>query len=194
MRTIASLLFLCLFLQSGAQRECATMEYTAAARSADKAIASRMDAVDGFIKQQSRNYISGFSGNASGESKNTVIRIPVVIHVVYNTAAQNISDAQIKSGIAALNRDFRRQNADTVNTPERFKAVAADVQIEFVLATADPYGMATTGILRKQSSVPAWNMDDKIKFSTQGGDDAWDCKSYLNIWIGNTRRLLGFAT
>jgi hypothetical protein len=37
-------------------------------------------------------------------------------------------------------------------------------------------------------------MDDKIKLSAEGGDDAWDSKSYLNIWLGNTRRLLGYAT
>src|SRR5687767_5358834 len=36
-----------------------------------------------------------------------VTSIPVVVHVVHNTAAQNISDAQINSQIAVLNRDFR---------------------------------------------------------------------------------------
>jgi hypothetical protein len=194
MRTIASLLFLFLFVQAVAQRECATMAYTTAARKADKSLAARMDAVDGFINQQSRNHISGISGSTAGDARNAIIRIPVVVHVIYNTAAQNISDAQIQSGIAALNRDFRKQNADTSNTPLRFKAFAADVQIEFVLAKADPIGRATTGIVRKQSTVPAWNMDDKIKFSAQGGDDAWDTKSYLNIWLGNTRRLLGYGT
>ena len=44
-------------------------------------------------------------------------------------------------------------NADTVNTPSRFKSLAADVQIEFALASADPLGRATTGIIRKQTSV-----------------------------------------
>src|SRR5262245_52022918 len=34
-----------------------------------------------------------------------LIRIPVVVHVVWNTAAQNISDAQIQSQITVLNED-----------------------------------------------------------------------------------------
>jgi hypothetical protein len=117
-----------------------------------------------------------------------------VVHLLYNNAAQNISDAQIKSGIAALNRDFRKLNSDTASIPQAFKHLAADVEIEFHLATADPKGAATTGIVRKATGVPAWNMDDKIKLSAEGGDDAWDSRSYLNIWLGNTRRLLGYAT
>jgi hypothetical protein len=125
---------------------------------------------------------------------NYLIRIPVVIHVLYNTASQNISDAQIQSQLDALNRDFRRKNADTVNTPDRFKPFAADVQIEFFLATADPKGKATNGIIRKQTSVGYWQMDDKIKYTANGGDDAWDSRYYLNIWIGNTRSLLGYSS
>jgi len=38
-----------------------------------------------------------------------VRRIPVVVHVVYNTAVQNLSTAQVQSQIDVLNRDFRRQ-------------------------------------------------------------------------------------
>ncbi|HUP13072.1 MAG TPA: zinc metalloprotease, partial [Niastella sp.] len=188
MRTFALFVFLCFFLQATAQRECATQAYINTRGS------KAMDAVEVFIKQQSRNFISGLNGTTSGGNKTAIIRIPVVIHVLYNTPAHNISDAQIKSGIDALNRDFRKQNSDTVNIPDRFKALAADVEIEFQLATVDPDGKPTTAVIRKQTSVPAWNMDDKIKFSEQGGDDAWDSKSYLNIWLGNTRRLLGYAT
>ena len=46
-----------------------------------------------------------------------VATIKVVVHVVYNDASQNISDAQIKSQIAALNKDFRAQNADKSGQP-----------------------------------------------------------------------------
>ena len=72
--------------------------------------------------------------------------------------------------------------------------MAADVQIEFALATADPSGRATTGIIRKQTSVSSWMLEDKIKFAAQGGDNAWDSKSYLNIWVGNLFSLLGFSS
>ena len=49
-----------------------------------------------------------------------VITIPVVVHVLYNNAEQNISDQQIKSQIDALNNDYRRRNADAINTPSTF--------------------------------------------------------------------------
>jgi hypothetical protein len=123
-----------------------------------------------------------------------IIRIPVVVHVLYNQASQNISDAQIQSGLDALNRDFRMRNADTVNTPERFRHLAADVMIEFYLAKSDPRGRATTGINRKYTSRLSWVPDDKIKLSSQGGLDGWDSKQYLNIWIGNIAGSSGYAT
>lgn len=138
--------------------------------------------------------ISGMEGTSTTTVPTGVIRIPVVVHVVYQTEAQNISDAQIKSGIAALNRDFRRRNADTVNTPARFKALAADVEIEFVLATSDPRGVATNGIVRKRTTVKDWTIDDKIKMGKTGGADAWDAAQYLNIWVGNMPRTLGYSS
>jgi hypothetical protein len=114
--------------------------------------------------------------------------------VLYNAPHLNISDEQIKSQLNAMNRDFGRQNSDTINTPARFKSVAASVQIEFILATADPKGRPTNGIVRKQTTTTEWNMDDKIKFSASGGDDAWDSRYYLNIWVGKMRSLLGYSS
>lgn len=41
-----------------------------------------------------------------GSSNPPDLTIPVVVHVVYNTAGQNISDAQIASQLEALNADY----------------------------------------------------------------------------------------
>src|SRR3982074_2158799 len=43
--------------------------------------------------------------------------IPVVVHVVYKLPAENISDAQIKSQINVLNKDYSATNTDKKNTP-----------------------------------------------------------------------------
>ncbi len=64
-----------------------------------------------------------------------IIRIPVVVHVVYNSAAENISDAQIRSQIDVLNADYRLLNADAPGVPAAFAPVIADARIEFGLAT-----------------------------------------------------------
>lgn len=179
---------ICTFIAffAAAQRDCVTATYIQEQLQADPSLRSRMAGVEDFISQRSLDIPASANGRTGGVS---VIRIPVVVHVLYNSPEQNISDAQIKSQIDALNRDFRRSNADTINTPQRFKSLAADTEIEFVLATADPSGRATTGIVRKQTSVKEWSMDDKIKFNAQGGNNAWDSRYYLNIWVGKMRTL-----
>ena len=109
--------------------------------------------------------------------------IPVVVHVVYNTAAQNISDAQIQSQIAVLNLDYRMQNADITNVPAVFKPLEADPRIEFALATMDPANNPTTGITRTSTAVTSFTDDDKVKHASSGGADAWDRDHYLNLWV-----------
>lgn len=124
----------------------------------------------------------------------TVITIPVVFHVVYKTAAQNIDDAYLLEQIDILNEDFRRLNGDSVNTPAAFLAAAADFEIEFCLASIDPNGNPTTGINRVSTTVSSFDTDDAVKFAADGGADAWPADSYLNFWVCNLGAfLLGYA-
>jgi hypothetical protein len=82
-------------------------------------------------------------------------RIPVVVHVVWNTAAQNISDAQIQSQITVLNQDFRMTNADIGQVPAVWQSIRGDARIEFFLATTDPNGNPSNGITRTQTAATA---------------------------------------
>jgi hypothetical protein len=190
MRTVLLAIILLVSFSGYAQRECMSHQYAEQQKATDPSYIQRVNAVEQFIRQRS---LTNARGNDASGNPN-IFRIPVVVHVIYNNGAENISDAQIFSQLDALNKDFRKLNADTANTPERFKPFAADIQIEFALAKADQNGRATTGIIRKYSDTRYWSMDDKIKYSSQGGDDAWDSRSYLNIWIGNTRSLLGYSS
>jgi len=123
-----------------------------------------------------------------------VVRLPVVVHVIWNTADQNISNAQIQSQIAVLNRDFRAQNADVSTVPSVFKNLVGDVKIEFLLATQDPNGNPTPGIIRTQTTVPSFTPDDAVKSNATGGADAWPADRYLNIWVCQLGSgLLGYA-
>ena len=192
MRTFLLGSFLLIATMVHAQRACLSSEYLAKQVAEDASFNNKMADIEKFIQFSTGTSNTILSTARAGAEM--IIKIPVVVHVVYYKQDQNISDEQIKSGIEALNRDFRKNNYDTVNTPARFKNVAADVQIEFYLATADPRGRSTTGIVRKQTSVADFNMDDKIKFSSHGGSDAWDSKSYLNIWVGTLRNLLGYSS
>ena len=133
-------------------------------------------------------------GRARDTLKNEVIIIPVVVHVLYNNSIQNISDEQVISQINILNADYRRLNADTTNTPDAFKNVAADSRIVFCLAKVDPDGYKTTGIIRKFTKESLFLADDEMKHSNKGGADAWDATKYLNIWVCNLfGRTLGYA-
>ena len=93
-------------------------------------------------------------------SVKTIITIPIVVHVVWRNPQQNITDAQIFSQIDVLNKDFRKLNIDTINTPTIWQPIAADCEIEFCMATIDPNGNATTGITRTQTTVNSFGMNN----------------------------------
>jgi hypothetical protein len=123
-----------------------------------------------------------------------VVRIPVVVHVVYRTAAENISDAQIASQIAALNRDYRKKNTDRTKVPAVWKGLVADTGIEFQLAKKDPVGKTTTGITRTTTKRTGFGDDDSVKSPQTGGIEAWPTDQYLNLWVCRLAGgLLGYA-
>jgi len=166
-------------------RRCGSMENLERLKLEDPSLETRMQLIENATQQ----FI-----NTPNRSMNTIINIPVVVHVLYNTIAQNISDAQIQSQIAVLNEDFRRLNADKVNTPSAFTGTAADVEITFCLAGKDPNGATTTGIIRKSTTVTSFSDNDGVKYSSSGGDNAWPSSSYLNLWVCNLGGgLLGYA-
>jgi hypothetical protein len=130
---------------------------------------------------------------ANPHKTRAVKTIPVVVHVLYNTALQNISDAQILSQIAVLNADFRKLNANASTIPAPFVNAASDCEINFCLAQQDPNGNATNGITRTQTAVTNFTQNDYMKFTSLGGKDAWDRDEYLNIWVCKISGYLGYA-
>ena len=169
------------------QRNCGTMHHLEFLKTQDAGLENRMT----LIEQQT----SAFEQNSSTmKTTGTIVNIPVVVHVLYNTTSQNISDAQIRSQIDVLNEDFRKLNADRVNTPSAFSGLAADVEINFCLASKNPAGASTTGIVRKSTTSVSFSDDNAVKYSSSGGDDAWNSSQYLNLWVCNLGGgLLGYA-
>ena len=152
-----------------------------------------------YVKKNSNSSVLSTTANVDDSNardtlSGEVIVVPVVFHVLYNTTAQNVSDQQVLSQLAVLNNDYRKHNADTIYTPDPFKSVTADARIVFCLAKVDPNGNYTTGIIHKHTSSGLFLSDDEMKFSSTGGDDAWDSKKYLNVWVCNLfGRTLGYA-
>lgn len=135
-------------------------------------------------------------------NKDTIYTLPVVFHVIYNNNQENVADSLIYQQLDILNKDFRRQNADTTLTRNVFKSRAGDTRIQFVFADKDPNGNPTNGITRKFSNRASWinniQLSDDMKYSANGGVDAWDPSKYINIWVCDISSngfdfLLGFA-
>jgi hypothetical protein len=130
---------------------------------------------------------------------NSVIRVPVVVHVIHNGDAigtgENITDAQVLSQITVLNQDFRR----IAGTPGfNTNPVGADMEIEFVMALRSPSGGASNGIDRVNTGVTQYA--NRTAVETMKQSTVWDTSKYLNMWtvrIGggtaNWNGLLGYA-
>jgi hypothetical protein len=188
------LIFTCITVL--AQNECRTAEYRQQLINRYPALLSKIAAIEAFTQNIQKNKSTTINGSGSSVGQVTnEITIPVVVHVVYNTSQQNISDQQIISQINVLNQDYNRLNADTNNTAPVFRPYAANCGIHFELAKVDTAGYATSGIVRKHTSIIAFTIDDRIKSSANGGDDAWDKDRYLNIWVGNLNAgVLGYSS
>lgn len=118
------------------------------------------------------------------------ISIPIVFHIVYNDEDQNISDNRILSQIEVLNSIFDPvQLKLDESIPEEFRYLAENPKIHFCLASYDPLGNSTTGIVRKKTNISniackkqgtrQYIMDEKL-----GGSKIWDPQQYLNIFVG----------
>ena len=125
--------------------------------------------------------------------------IPVVVHIMHDGAAigtgSNLSQSQVEGAIDALNADFQGTFG------------GSDIDVEFVLASRDPQGNPSTGILRTNvaASIPSFsstgmvtnnNLDPAAELTVKGMSH-WPGDDYLNIWVlhkmnGGTSPL-GFA-
>jgi Pregnancy-associated plasma protein-A/Secretion system C-terminal sorting domain len=176
-----------------AQRMCGTTEYKQQLLAADPSVQELFRKIEKQITSANNKP----NGNIAlrDTTADEIIHIPVVIHLLYNNAAQNITDAQITSQIDALNKDFRMLNSDRANIPGPFKSLAGDSRIQFCLAQVDPNGKPANGIERKYTSKDFFTTDDGMKMILKGGAAAWDSKHYLNIWVCNlSNKCLGYAT
>ncbi|MBO2009596.1 M43 family zinc metalloprotease [Hymenobacter negativus] len=146
------------------------------------------------IEQQTQQYLKAHpievqaQGQAARIDPNRIYNIPVVVHVLYNNWTQAISGQQVQSQIDVLNEDFARTNADANQTPAVHVPLAGSSRIRFALVHADPRGNCMEGIRYVYTSQPYFEasqlyISQSMKYTSTGGDDAWDTSHYLNIWV-----------
>jgi hypothetical protein len=110
----------------------------------------------------------------------TQYHIPVVFHIVYsdNGEALQITDNDIYGAVERLNRYYNGQDPRITGIINTWKPYIGKPNITFHLATKDPTGKPTHGILRHYS------------YASDRGDESakleqWPPDQYLNIWLIN---------
>jgi len=186
-------------LPAWTQNKCGSFDYRVEQLRVHPELSTVVDGIERFTKRQQQSPSVGVTGetpqSATSAPSPTLITIPVVVHVLYNTASQNISNAQIEAQIAVLNNDYQKLNPDTVRIPSYYSPLAANSGYKFILAGIDPRGNVTTGIVRTHTDATIFTFNDDMKSSTTGGDDAWDGDQYLNIWVCNLQGgTLGYSS
>jgi hypothetical protein len=163
------LFFIVTGVQLFAQKRCSMEEYVSRQVSNSISLKEKLEQVEVFTRERANS--PALHKELMGLPE--IITIPVVFHILYHTPDQNIERAGLDRLIAALNRDFNKRNADTTNIPSVFKPYATSMGFEFKIATMDPRGVGTSGVVRKYTPIGYWMSDDKMKFSESYGDDAW---------------------
>jgi len=164
---------------------CATGLADTYRKAHDSIYKMQRDVMDTYVEQWVKDH--------PNYDEKTTVTIPVVVHIIYNTAAQNISDTRVTQQIAATNADFAGTNAHSM---EAFStSLKANTNIQFCLAVRDPSGNSTTGITRTQTSVTQFNTQGSgtpcssggypERCTSTGGCAAWDVTKYMNIWVCN---------
>jgi hypothetical protein len=159
------------------QRNCGSYDVLQEQLKNDPALKTRMDAIEEFTKQIVDNPAS-YRLLPNGK-----IEIPVVFNVLYRTAAQNVSLAQLQSQIDVLNQDYAGTNSDHNLTSTYNSVKAGDVGITFVLDQ----------VKRKSTTKSSWSTNDAMKKNAQGIAPT-SPTTKLNIWVCNLGGgILGYA-
>ncbi|MEJ7611491.1 MAG: zinc metalloprotease [Ferruginibacter sp.] len=159
-------------------RTCAAQDVLLEQLQADPGLAARMQAIENVTANYQLNHSENYLSNG-------IVYIPVVVNVLYKTASQNISQAQIQSQIDVLNNDFSGTNSDISRVPALFQGVkAGDVGVRFVLDQ----------VVRKSTNKTSWGTNDAMKKSSGGGISPTSPTTKLNMWSCNmSGGILGYA-
>ena len=140
------------------------------------------------------------NSNTLNKTRGSIIYIPVVVHVVYKNATENLSDSYITAQIDILNKTYARKNADTTNTRSIFNNIVGPVDVQFVLAQIKRVPTTVQGFTFDFDLFSGENYADDVKISNNGGSDAVIPTKNLNIWVcditlpaGQAGELLGYA-
>jgi Pregnancy-associated plasma protein-A len=162
-------------ITSSARRICKSQEMHELQLRQNPDLYAKMLEIENFTDNFALTY-NPVLNNSSRLLANGKIEIPVIFNVLYRTASENISLAQLQSQIDVLNKDFNALNTD-FNNPTPYASIKANVGITFVLDQ----------VIRKATTKVSWSETDvnnnTMKKLASGGIAATTPTTKLNIWI-----------
>ncbi len=177
-------LLLALVLRSNvfaqAQHQCGQAELTNAWFAKHPELKQKYDA----LQAEKIALANSFGQQAKRVSAAPTYTIPLVFHIIHLGGVENISDAQVIDQVAILNRDYQKQNADTAVIVPTYTNNIANVGFAFKLATIDPYGNCTNGIVRHYDAKTNWDANNLNDFIF-----SWPTDQYLNVYVVKTMNL-----
>ncbi len=106
--------------------------------------------------------------------------IPVVFHVYGNTQnGKSVTYTKVVNALDNVNKDFRGLNSDFNLVHSSFLGVRGTLDIEFRLATIDPDGLASNGVV----FYAAKNGYGNTNVNSEIAADAWDNYKYMNVYV-----------
>ncbi|REJ84323.1 MAG: hypothetical protein DWQ33_03185 [Bacteroidetes bacterium] len=117
---------------------------------------------------------------------NVPLIIPVVFHVIHQNGPENVHDSVLIKEIDALNAYFS-------NSGPFYDSTGTNVNIQFCLASVDPWGNPTNGITRNVSVYADvnWTFGFNLTDDSMKNVSRWNPYRYMNIWI--IRSVTGYA-
>ncbi len=122
------------------------------------------------------DFIKNLKENRKKINNNPTYTIPVVLHVFHNGPDALINFQQIETALEVLNNDFNGLNSDWNSIDPSFNSIKSSLNIKFCLATIDPNGNTTNGVVYHDNEQGMLNSIDLFQF-------AWDNLKYLNIYL-----------
>lgn len=159
------------------QRQCASYEVLQQQLKDDPSLQQRMDEIEAFTRR--------FESNPQSAKllPDGTMEVPVVVNVLWRTAAENVSLAQIQSQIDVLNEDYAATNADYNSTSTYNSVKSGNTGIKFVLQN----------VVRRQTTKTSWSTNDAMKKSAQGIAPTSPTTT-LNLWVCTlSGGVLGYA-
>jgi PKD repeat protein len=138
---------------------------------------------DSLDQAEFQRFYKDFYENDFDPNSRSSYTIPLVVHITHLGGNENISDEQVYDAIDKLNEDFSATNADVGNTISPFDAIVGNADIEFKLATKDPFGNCHKGITRTFTSNTIHDGDNDLVIDVSAEHGNWPQNRYLNIFV-----------